>query len=788
MKNIEVIGARENNLKNINVNIPKNKITVVTGVSGSGKSSLVFNTIYAESERLLLESMPFTLNNITTIKKPDVYKIKNLLPAIAISQNNTNNNPRSTVGTYTGISKYIRLLFSKIATINSHCSWYEGDFSYNNPKYWCEQCKGLGEEYVIDKSKIIDYKKSILDGGISYWWDTNKEYYLKLINQVSRSYNINLDTPIYLLDSKILDFILYGESKEIYNIRYKNYQNKYRTKKVRFVGVYKELYTKLDDIEKKSTSKSLNKYLKKIPCSHCGGARLRQDVLKYKILGKNIYDLLSMNLSELKIWLLKNNIVCDKTINSVYYQIIPEIISKIENLEKVKLGYISLNRSIPSLSCGELQRLKLANQISSELSGVLYVLDEPTKGLHNNDIKNICNLLLELKKRGNTLLIVEHNPEVILLADKIIDIGPKGGIYGGNLIFSGTPKSLLKSENLTSKYLKTYKNYIIKNKSKYIEKYIEIKGATYNNILNENFKFPLNQLIVVTGVSGSGKSTLVNFILEPSLRENKNINCDSIKGSNYIKKIVKVDQRPIGKSPKSNVATYVGLFDLIRELFASTPEARSNNLTKSHFSFNIDGGRCPNCKGDGKIKIDMSFMPNTYIDCEMCHGKRYKENILKIKYKQKNINDILQMTVIQAYEFFYNEDKITKILKCLIDVGLDYIKVGQLASDISGGEAQRIKLAKYLSNELLSNNMYILDEPTSGLHCDDIHKLLVLMKRIVNKGNTIIVIEHNIDIIKNADYIIDLGNQGGLMGGKIVDQGSLLEIKERNLASICTFI
>lgn len=789
MKNIEIMGAKENNLKDIDVKIHFNKITVVTGVSGSGKSSLVFDTVYAESERLFLESLPMDLSNITSyMKKPNVYKIRNLPPSIAISQKKTNKNPRSTVGTVTGISKYIRLLFAKIATINSDKEWREGDFSYNNPQYWCKKCKGMGEEYVIDESKVIDYKKSIIDGGLLYWWQTNKDYYFKLMKEVSKHYNIDLYKPIYLFDKNTLDFILHGESDIKFTIRYKNYKGKYRTSTVKFLGLYNEIYIKLKDIDQASTFRSINKFLKKTTCSECGGTRLAKEILEYYIYGKNIHDLLSMNLSELKNWLLKN-INLKKNLNdSVYRDVSSEIVKRIENLEKVKLGYLSLDRSIPSLSGGESQRLRLANQISSELSGLLYVLDEPTMGLHVNDVKNICEILLELKEKGNTLLIVEHNPEVINSADRVIDIGPKGGIYGGYLVFDGTPKNLIKENNLTGEYLRNYKNYKIDSIPNDVEHYIEIKGAKYNNIEDQYFKIPLKQLVVITGVSGSGKSSFTDFILEPSIANKTNINCDLISGFKYVNKVIKVDQSPIGRSPKSNVATYTGLFDLIRDLFTNTEDAKKNKLTKSHFSFNIEGGRCPKCKGDGKIKIDMSFMPDTYVECDVCKGKRYKKNILEVMYNNKNIYDVLEMTVIEAYEFFNKNKKILNILQCLIDVGLDYIKIGQSALTISGGEAQRIKLAKYLSNESSKENLYILDEATVGLHGSDVQKLLNLVKKIVKRKNTVVMIEHNINIIRNADYIIDMGKESGPNGGKVIDIGTIQEIKNRKKASICNFL
>ena len=790
IKEIEVINANENNLKNISVSIPLNNITVVTGVSGSGKSSLVFDTIYAESERRFLESMAINVNSISSnFSKPNVYKVNNLLPAIAISQKQTNRNPRSTVGTVTNISQFVRLIFAKSAYVDTGNVWVEGDFSYNNPKVWCNTCRGTGEEYVVDEKKVIDYSKSINDGAIMFWDETNKSYYSKLIHEVSKYYDIDLDIPLSLLKKDKLDFILYGKSSVNFNIRYKNYKNKYRTKQVEFVGVFSEIKSKLEDIDTPSTFKSIQKFLSKAKCSKCNGARINDEILKFKVYQKNIFDFHSMTVTELKNWLISN---INKGIgikDKVFDEVTIEIVKRLENLEKLKLGYLSLDRSVPTLSGGEAQRLRLANQLSCELSGLLYVLDEPTMGLHVNDIKNICNILSELREKGNTLLLVEHNAEVMLGADKIIDMGPKGGIYGGEIIFNGTPSEIINDDNsLTGTYLKTYNYNSIKKKDHIHNEFLKIEGANSNNIINETFILPLKQLVVITGVSGAGKSTFTDNILEPSVNNNKNVNCTKIIGHKKIKKVIKVDQSPIGRSPKSNVATYTGMFDLIRDIFAKTDESKKNKFTKSEFSFNVDGGRCEKCQGDGIIKIDMSFMADTYIECDECNGKRYKDKILKVKYNGKNISEVLDMTVIEASELFSNDKKVTSILQCLIDVGLDYIKIGQSALTISGGEAQRIKLAKYLSNEVSRNVMYILDEPSAGLHYSDINKLINLLNKIVDRENSVVIVEHNSEIIKSADYIIDMGMEGGPLGGKVIDMGTIDQIKKNNKASISNIL
>lgn len=788
MRNIEVIYAKENNLKNISVDIPINQMTVVTGVSGSGKSSLVFDTIYAESERMFLNSMSINDGSVY-LKKPNVYKINNLLPAIAISQKRTNRNPRSTVGTVTDISEFIRLLFAKVASLDTNRVWTPGDFSYNNPKSWCTMCKGTGEQYVIDKDKVIDKCKSINDGGIMYWNETNTNYYFKLIQEVAKYYDIDLNKTINELDKHKLEFILNGKSDIKFKIRYKNYKNKYRSKEVEFIGVYRDINEKLKDIDTPSTFKSIEKFLTKSECPICKGARLKKEILQFTVHNKNIQYINNLTLSQLKLWLSNNRRKNADIKDKIFDEITSEVIIRIENLEKLKLGYLSLDRSIPTLSGGESQRLRLANQLTCGLSGLLYVLDEPTMGLHINDISNICDILNELKEKGNTLLLVEHNAEVMLGADKIIDMGPRGGAYGGEIVFDGLPSEIINYQNsLTGNYLRCYRNNIKNKKDNNLNKVIRIKGATYNNIINQDFNVPLNQLVVITGVSGSGKSTFTEHILEPSLRKKTNVNCKSIIGLDQINKVIKVDQLPIGRSGKSNIATYTGMFDLIRNVFSNITEAKKNKITKSYFSFNVEGGRCEKCKGDGVIKVDMSFMPDTYIKCDKCKGMRYKEEILNIKYNNKNIAEVLDMTVIEAYNFFKSSTRIASILRCLIDVGLDYVKIGQSALTISGGEAQRIKLAKYLSDESLKNVMYILDEPCVGLHHSDIQKLVQLLQKIINRDNSIVIVEHNPEVIRSADYIIDMGYNGGPSGGKVIDMGNLSQIKANALASVSNIL
>lgn len=788
MGSIEVISAKENNLKNINVKIPKNKITVVTGVSGSGKSSLVFDTIYAESERMFLESISMNIKNITSnLPKPNVYKINNLLPSIAISQKQTNRNPRSYVGTVTDISRFLRLLYAKIANGKGNKKYSEGDFSYNNPKVWCNACRGTGQRYIIDYDKVIgDKNKSLKDGAILYWSNNTDNYYEKLLECVCDYYNIDINLPIKDLESDELDFLLNGKSEHKFTIRYKNYKNKYRTKEVEFKGVILELSELIEHIDIPSTFKSIQKYLKIGKCDKCNGHKLKNEILDIKINEENISILEYKSVTELKEWLWDLGKEIDNNIDKkIIGEISIEIINRINNLEKLGLGYLSLNRSIPTLSGGEVQRVRLANQLSCNLSGLLYVLDEPTMGLHSTDVKNIDFILSDLRKKGNTILLVEHNKEIMMNADNIIDMGIGGGMYGGEIIAEGSPKSIMENINsLTGKYLSNKIKIKYPSLRRKTEHYIKIKKATFNNIVEQDIDIPLFQLVALTGVSGSGKSTLTEEILIPSLTKKKNINCEDIHGGENIKKVVNVDQTPIGRTPKSNVATFTGIFDFIRDFYSKMDLARERGLTKSHFSFNLEGGRCEKCQGDGYIKVDMSFMADTYVVCEECNGKRYKEEILQVKYKEKNIFDVLNMTVLEAYEFFEKKRNIRSILKCLIDVGLEYIKIGQSAVTISGGEAQRIKLAKYLSDDTSKGNLYVLDEPTVGLHFDDINKLIKLLNDIVDRGNSLVVIEHNLELIKCADYIIDIGPQGGPKGGKIIACGSPEEIVQNGKASV----
>lgn len=789
-KNIEVKNAYENNLKNIDVDIPYNSITVITGVSGSGKSSLAFDTIYSESERIFLDSIYMNMKMITDkLNKPKVEVIKNLLPSISIGQKYNNRNPRSTVGTVTDLSKYIRVLFSRIGNSTDKINISdEGIFSFNNPKGWCTQCKGTGETYVIDKDLVIDYNRSLDEGAISFWETSNKNYYKKLNNIVFLKYGIRTDIPFIYLSDREKDFILYGISEEKFKIRYKNIKNVYRTKEVQFQGVLRELNSMVLDIDRPSTMATVRKFLEKSICPECSGKKLNKEVLSIKIGNYDYGDVENFSIMELKKWMNEVAKLGEKE-NNVVNTIINNIYSKINLIEKVGLDYISLSRSIPSLSGGEIQRLRLANQLGCTLSGLLYILDEPTMGLHIKDIENMKSIIKEFKYNGNTLIIVEHNLDIISEADYIIDMGPTGGENGGYIISKGNINHIKKDKkSITGKYLNSRKYFENFSRNRISKEKIYIKNAIKNNLKNEDFRIPLGVLVGIVGVSGSGKSTLINDILVKSIEKKKAINCEKISGIDNITRVIVVDQSPIGRTPKSNIATYTGVFDYIRDIYSKTSQSKSLGFTKGDFSLNTGNGRCDKCNGEGKIKIDMSFMPDTYMECEQCKGKRYKENILKVTYKGYNISEVLEKSVDEVYDIFKHIDKIEKILACVKDIGLGYLKLGQSAMTFSGGEAQRIKLATYLSKGKTHNILYVLDEPSCGLHIDDIQKLIKIIQNLVDTGNSVILIEHNIEIIKCVDYIIELGKGGGPKGGKIISSGTINEIKKNKNSIIGRYL
>lgn len=924
MDKIIIKGARENNLKNINLELPKNKLIVMTGVSGSGKSSLAFDTICAEGERRYLESLSsYARQFLGSAEKPDVDSIEGLSPTISIDQKTTNKNPRSTVGTVTELYDYLRLLFARIGTpycpthnipiknqsieemtnkvmelesqtkiiiespviegkkgthkdlledlrkdgyvrviiddnqydlseeiqldknkkhninviidrlvlkeeiksrlyesIENACKLSHGKvvidvlgkekllfsenfscphcdfsltelepriFSFNAPYGACPECKGLGVKLVIDKDLIMpDKDKSILEGGIVTLGDDTEGLNFKKLEIVCKHYNIDLSKPIKKLTKEELDIILYGTDEVIhfnYSSKSGNTFNNYGT----FEGIITNLERRYLETTSTWIREWLENYMIELPCPICKGSRLKKEILSVLINNKNIYELTQLSIRDLYNFLEK--IKLTKEQEQISKLLIKEIKDRLTFLINVGLDYLTLDRMAGSLSGGESQRIRLATQIGTRLTGVLYVLDEPSIGLHQRDNDKLIDAMLEMRDLGNTLIVVEHDTDTMKKADFLVDIGPVAGDKGGYLVSSGTPQEVANDENsLTGRYL-SGKECIEtpKTRRKGIKKELKVIGAKENNLKNISVNFPLGVFTCVTGVSGSGKSTLVNEILYKTIANNlypakeKPGKVKEVKGLENIDKVVHISQSPIGRTPRSNPATYTGVFDEIRELFATTKEAKMLGYDKSRFSFNVKGGRCEACRGDGVKKIEMHFLPDVYVPCEICHGKRYNTESLKIKFKGKNIHDVLEMRVSEALEFFDNIPKLKRKLEVLESVGLGYIKLGQPAPTLSGGEASRVKLAKELQKKPTGKTLFIMDEPTTGLHTHDIKKLLAIINKIVDNKDTVIVIEHNLDLIKTADYIIDLGPEGGKEGGTVIATGTpeqIAQVKE----------
>lgn len=915
---IIIKGARENNLKNIDINIPKNKFIIITGLSGSGKSSLAFDTIYAEGQRRYLESLSsYVRQFLGGNEKPNVDSIEGLSPAISIDQKTTSHNPRSTVGTTTEIYDYLRLIFARIGKpfcknghgliktlsinqiienifknkmdskiqilspiiisekgtfknkfeqlkkqgylrirvdkqnfsldepieldknkkhsidiiidriilnndaqtksrlydsiekaikesqgnvvilVNDNEYFFSQNhscnicgfsipeleprlFSFNSPIGACKYCNGLGFTYESDIEKIMpNFKLSINEGGIYYFKniadDTSRD--LQKMKFLWKHYQIDLDKPLSELSKEMIDIILYGSDEKIHIVLKMQNNTKYETHDT-IEGVASLIKRRYHETSSEMAREFYSKFMSNINCEICNGQRLSVEALSVKIIKKNIIELTEMNIGALISFFL--NIDLSESDKSIAKMALEEIVNRLSFLENVGLDYLTLSRSAATLSGGESQRIRLATQIGSSLTGVLYVLDEPSIGLHQKDNEKLITTLKNIRDLGNTLIVVEHDEETMLACDHIIDIGPGAGIYGGELVAQGTIKDICQNDmSITGKYLsKKLSIEIPKNRRSGNGRVIEIFGAKGNNLKNIDVKFPLGKFIVVTGVSGSGKSTLVNETLVKAL-EQKLLNpfikpkeFKSIKGCEFIDKIVKISQDPIGRTPRSNPATYVSVFDDIRELYTRTIESKARGYEKGRFSFNVKGGRCEICQGDGLIKIEMHFLPNVFIKCEECNGKKYNSETLQILYKNKSIYDTLEMSVDEARLFFYENPEIKRKLDLMSDVGLGYIKLGTQATFLSGGEAQRIKLAKNLQKRATGKTMFVLDEPTTGLHVHDISKLIEVLNRIVDHGDTIVVVEHNLDLIKVADYVIDLGPDGGINGGKIIASGT----------------
>lgn len=918
---ITIKGARENNLKNINLTIPRDKLVVFTGLSGSGKSSLAFDTIYAEGQRRYVESLSsYARQFLGQMEKPDVDYIEGLSPAISIDQKTTNNNPRSTVGTVTEIYDYLRLLYARIGiphcpkcgkeikkqtidqivdqicnleektkiqilapvvrdrkgehikiledskksgyirvridgniydlsekitleknkkhnieividrlvvrddikkrltdSIETAMSLTDGiiivdangedlkfsqnfacedchinieeieprSFSFNNPHGACEECTGLGVKLIFDPDIIVPNPElSLAQGAInaSGWNSINNANSMSnsIFYALSEKYNFSLNTPYKDLPNKIKDILMYGTKGEKIDISWEG-QNGFKSYSYSFEGIINNLerrYRESSDAMKQE----LEQYMVNVTCKSCKGERLKPEILAVTINDKNISQITNLSIKDAKKFF--DEVILNEREKFIGEQILKEINARIGFLVDVGLDYLSLSRTAGTLSGGESQRIRLATQIGSGLVGCLYILDEPSIGLHQRDNDKLLATLNHLRDIGNTLIVVEHDEDTMRQADFIVDIGPKAGEHGGQVIFSGTYDQILKCENsLTGGYLSgrlsipTPVERLKPTKNK-----ISIKGAFENNLKKVNVDIPLGLFVCVTGVSGSGKSSLVNHVLYKTLaKELNNAKCKagkakSIKGLENLDKVIDIDQSPIGRTPRSNPATYTGLFDLIRDLFANTPEAKVRGFQKGRFSFNVKGGRCEACSGDGIIKIEMHFLPDIYVPCEVCSGKRYNRETLEVTYKGKNISDVLNMTVEEALTFFENIPKIKEKLQAIADVGLSYIRLGQSSTTLSGGEAQRVKLATELSKRATGKTIYVLDEPTTGLHTYDVHRLINIIKRLVENGNSVVVIEHNLDVIKTADYIIDLGPEGGDGGGKIVATGTPEEV------------
>tara|TARA_Y100001970_G_scaffold184857_1_gene224862 strand:- start:2552 stop:5422 length:2871 start_codon:yes stop_codon:yes gene_type:complete len=925
LENIVIKGARQHNLKNIDVIIPRNKLVVITGLSGSGKSSLAFDTIYAEGQRRYVESLStYARQFLGLMEKPDIDTIEGLSPAISIEQKASARNPRSTVGTVTEIHDYLRLFYAHIG--QPHC-WkcggkikkqsvqqivdsimklkkktkiyilapiirskkgqhknilneiskkgfvrvringevYKSDvavdleknkkhtieilvdrlmvekemheritesvelalklgkgliavhelngdehiysenfacpkcetsldeisprmFSFNSPFGACKKCEGIGSHMEVNPDLVVpDKDKSLIQGAIASLGEQPRgNWYGNILKSLSNHLNFSFSTPWIKLDKNIRYILMYGSGQAKFKM---NYSSERWTGT--YNGVWEGAIPNLIRRYKQTKSSGIRAWVEQFmsmrPCSSCNATRLKKESRSVLINNKNLGEISSMSVKQLSIF-FKNIALSEKEIE-IADQILKEINQRISFLNNVGLGYLSLSRSAATLSGGESQRIRLATQIGSQLMGVLYILDEPSIGLHPRDNDRLLSTLKELRDIGNSIIVVEHDKNTMLSSDHIIDIGPRAGKLGGEIIFSGNPNNIYSSKkSLTGKYLSGEKNIKTPQKRRSINSpFIQLNGAEGNNLKNINVAFPLGKLITITGVSGSGKSTLINETLYPILASRINnsrvypLKYASIEGIEFIDKIIQIDQKPIGRTPRSNPATYTGLFTFVRDLFSKLPDSKVKGYKPGRFSFNVKGGRCESCEGDGIIKIEMNFLPDVYVTCEVCNGNRYNRETLEIKYKGKSISEVLDMDVAEAIIFFENIPSIIKKLKTLQDVGLGYIHLGQQATTLSGGEAQRVKLSTELSKMHTTKTMYILDEPTTGLHFEDIRILLKVLQKLVDRGNTVIIIEHNMDVIKSSDWVIDLGPEGGDEGGNIIAEGtpeSIMKIKK----------
>ncbi|WP_297995060.1 ATP-binding cassette domain-containing protein [uncultured Clostridium sp.] len=759
MEKIIIRDAHENNLKHINLEIPINLFTCVTGCSGCGKSSLVFDTIYAESQRGFLEGMTGNIYGQKLMNKPKVRIIENLRPALNISQNYYNVNPRSTIGTTTEISYYLRSLFAVLNSGKSN-EISESIFSSNNPKAFCPNCSGIGIETVVSESLLIpDKEKTLKDGAIVFFKGASESKEQKYLEALCEYYSIDIEKKVSELSKKELFQLLYSDDKIKYKISYK--EGKRRKQHYVFLqGAIPAIKERVTQNDNSMSSGVYSKYMEEVPCHVCGGAKLKKEVLDYKINGLNYYEVENMELIALNSWLQ----VFDyssvlKSKKELVSQLINSIVCKINSLIQLNVGYLCLNRSIPSLSGGERQRIRMATQLTCSLKGLIYILDEPCKGLHYRDITSIIKSTRDLIDRGNTVIAIEHNKRYIASADKIIELGPVGGPDGGYIINTKTKSSDYKYE-LSFKPVNEFKRFF------------ELKGINFRNIKNQDVCLPIGGITCITGVSGSGKSTLISVISKCFERKDS-VYCKSFSGANLIKRVIEVNQAPIGKTPRSTVVSYLGIFDEIRILFSKTTIAKKLKLSASLFSMNVKGGRCEYCQGTGLQKIELNYLPSSYITCPECEGRRFNDKILSVTYNGKTIQEVLEKPISEIIDTFSESKKITSVLNSMIELGLGYLKLGQMSMNLSGGEAQRIKLAKALGAPSKGQNLYILDEPTSGLNDIDIEKFEKILISLQKKQETLIIVEHNIEFIaKISDHIIDFGIFGGNAGGKITIQGS----------------
>ena len=931
---IEILGARVHNLKNIDVKIPREKLVVITGLSGSGKSSLAFDTIYAEGQRRYIETFSaYARQFLGGLERPDVDKIDGLSPVIAIEQKTTSKSPRSTVGTITEIYDFLRLLFARASEAYSYntgekmvsynddqikelitekfkerrvnvlapvvrsrkghyrelfeqiakqgfvkvrvdgevrdiikgmkldrykthdieivvdrlkigsveesgnrlsetikTAMYHGEdvlmildqdsgdlkyfsrnlmcpttgvsypnpepnnFSFNSPKGACPVCNGIGTLHQVNPAKIIpDPSKSIKNGALVPHGPQKKNWIFKQLELIAERFEFSLSDPVKNIPEEAVQMILYGGREKF-------------SKESRSLGITREfkidfegVATFIEETYNKNESSSLRRwskeYMDKIVCPECNGSRLKKESLYFKINDKNIAELAQKDIVDLADWFQELEPKLSEKQRKIASEVIKEIKVRLQFLVDVGLNYLSLNRGSKSLSGGEAQRIRLATQIGSQLVGVLYILDEPSIGLHQRDNEKLIKSLVSLRDLGNSVIVVEHDKEMIERADHVIDIGPEAGRHGGEIISEGSPEEIKKHNTITANYLNgTMKIEVPAKRRKGNGKTIELLGASGNNLKNVSVKFPLGKMIAVTGVSGSGKSTLINETLYPIMNAHyfngvkKPMPYKKIKGLEHIDKVIDINQTPIGRTPRSNPATYTGVFSEIRNLFAKTPEAMIRGYKPGRFSFNVKGGRCETCKGGGLRVIEMNFLPDVYVECETCQGKRFNRETLEIRYKGKSISDILDMTINEATVFFENIPKIYRKVRTIKDVGLGYITLGQQSTTLSGGEAQRIKLAAELSKRDTGNTFYILDEPTTGLHFEDIRVLMEVLNKLTNKGNTVLIIEHNLDVIKIADYIIDIGYEGGKNGGEVVATGTPEEVAEHPTSYTAKFL